>query len=64
MNIADILNKLNTVMNDYELSRELSIPQPTLYRLRKAQHNSCSFDRGMKILELARSKGLISTDCE
>ena len=59
MKISDILKRLHTVMSDYDLERELGIPQPTLYRLRKAQHNSCSFDRGMKILELARSKGLM-----
>ncbi|WP_331817906.1 hypothetical protein [Methylobacter sp. Wu1] len=57
MNIKELLNKLNQIgMTDKAIGAEIGVDRNTVCRLRHGRHKSTSFERGLKIYELAKQK--------
>jgi len=57
MNIKIILTKLKeSGLSDRQIGREIGASQSLVTRLRNGDRKSTSFERGMKIYELAKKK--------
>jgi hypothetical protein len=54
----EIFVKLNELYkagyNDYQLSKMLDIPQPTIWKMRKGGFKTTSYERGRAILQAAK----------
>jgi len=53
MNIQILLQEIaNSGMTDAQIGEQLSLPQPTVTRLRNGIHKSTSYERGNRIHDL------------
>jgi hypothetical protein len=52
--IQSLLTQLNAIgLSDAQIGRLLSVPQPTITRIRNGIHKTTSYERGMAIEKLA-----------